>query len=317
MEINAFVISPFSKNYDHLYRRVINPTLNSFGIKTKRADEILDVGMISQKVSEAISGSDIVICDISDFNPNVFFEIGLARALNKRIIALCNQFSDIPSDFDGMRIYRYNVESIDWEDRLSKFLSEVIIQGGYSNRVYEFDEDSTLDIYIKYKTLTLPEVANFLLNLNSVHESLLAITSPIYYSQEGSVAFRNNLFVDRAFTGNSVNFSFKEGWLPEFSSENNDINVKIPKKLGIPALIGVALLTSANQILDVHNKYLDNQIKEIELKAKQLEYSQKVVEAKSRSLKLQSNKTITRLNDSKNINYVEINNIPIIEKYRP
>ncbi len=312
MQINAFVITPFTERYQLLHERVFKPTLQSFGIRTKRADELLFAGHISQKVSEIISGSDIIICDISEFNANVFFEIGLARALNKSIITLCHESAEIPSDFDGMRIIKYNMESQNWEEKLSMLIKEIIIKGGYSNRVYEFDENSSLDIYIKYKTLTLREVTTFLVNLTSIHESFLSLTSPIYYSQDDDIAFRNNLFVDRAYTGNSVNFSFKEGWLPEFSSTDKDINIKVPKKLGIPALIGIALLTSANQILDVQNKYLDSQIKEIELKSKTIEYNEKIEEQSNRSIKYQSNKTIKELDKSKNIKYVEINNIPVI-----
>lgn len=317
METNAFIITPHTERYQILHEKIFKPTLQSFGIRAKRAEELAFAGRISQKVSEAISGSDIIICDVSEFNANVFFEIGLARALNKNIITFCQEYAKIPSDFDGMRIIRYNMESLGWQRRLSNLLKEIIVQGGFSNRVYEFNEESPLDIYIKYKTLTLSEVTHFLINLNFLHESLLSLTSPIYYSQEGRIAFRNNLFVDRAYTGNSVNFSFKEGWLPEFNSENNDINIKVPKKLGIPALIGISLLTSANHILDVHNKYLDSQIKEIELKSKTIEYNQKVEESNKRSINLQSNKTIKELQKSKNIKYVEINNIPIIENRKP
>ena len=311
MDINAFVIVPYTDNYQSLYKRVITPTLQSFGIRVCRADEIQSGERISQKISEMISGSDIIICDISEFNPNVFFEIGLARAQNKNIIMLSNVSTSIPSDFDGMSVLKYDTVNRNWEEILSSSIKNIIVQGGFSNRVYEFEKDSSLDIYIKYKTLTLSEITSFLNNLNSIHQSFLSLTSPIYYSQENEIPFRHNLFVERAYTGNSVNFSFKEGWLPEFKYEEGDLNVKVPKNLGIPALIGIALLSSANEIINLNNNYLDSQIKEIELKSKTFDYNKKV-EDNNRSIKLRSNKAIKELHNSVNISNVEINNIQII-----
>lgn len=316
MHTKAFIITPYAEEYNILLEKVFIPALSEFGIKAIRAEEFYP-GSFYDAIAEAISGSDIIISDISDFNANVFVEIGWAKALNKNIIILCRDNSKIPKDLHGMNMIRYNMEGPNWEDRLCSRIMQILDREQFSNRVYEFDTESPLEIYFKYRSLALPEITNFLSNLNSLHGSLLSLTSPIYYSHESNIAYRNNLLVDRAFTGNSVNFSFKEGWLPEFNSEQNDINIKVPKKLGIPALIGIALLSSANQILDIHNKYLDAQIKEIDLKSKKIEYSQKVKEAKNRSIKLNSNKIVREFQESKNILHVEINNIPIISGTKP
>lgn len=312
MEILAFVVTPYTERFSALNNLVIKPVLEQYGIVVRRADDIVTGERISDKVSEMISGSDIVICDVSEPNANVFFEVGLARAQNKNIIVLHDAATNTPSDFDGMNVLAYNSRQSGWEGRLSEKLSHIIKKSDFSNRIYEFNEESSLDIYIKYKKLTLSEITGFLHNLDLVHQSLMSVTSPIYYVPEIEQAYKNTLLVDRAYTGNSINFSFKEGWLPEFNLEGHDLDIQIPKNLGIPALVGIALLTSANQILDVNNKYLDSQIKEIELKSKEIEYNEKLQQQSNRAIKLRANKTVKQLSSSTNIVHVEINNIQII-----
>lgn len=308
----AFVIVPYTDRFNLLHQSVIKPALNKFGIVPRRADDIVTGERISNKVSEMISGSDIIICDVSEINANVFFEIGLARAQNKNIIVLCDEATNPPSDFDGMDILRYSNRQFDWEALLVEKLKNILENSEFSNRIYEFSEESSLDIYIKYKNLTLREITGFLHNLDRVHQSLMSATSSTYYIQEIDQKFEHTLLVDRAYTGNSVNFSFKEGWLPSLNFEGQDLDIQVPRKLGIPALLGVALLTAANQALDTKNKYLDSQIKEIDLKLKEIEYNKKLQEKSNRAVKLRAKKVVKQLSASTNIVHVEINNIPII-----
>lgn len=315
MEISAFIATPYTEESRRLYEEVLRPSLEAFGIVAKRADDIVFGGRISDKISELISGSEIVICDISVANANVFFEIGLARAQNKNLIVLADENAlRFPSDFDGMQTIRYNSDNDGWQQQLEQSLRKVLLAGGYSNRVFEFNEEASLEIYIKYRNLTLRELTDFLHNIESVHQALMSVTSPVFYLPDSEQAFQNSLIINRAYTGNSVNFSFKEGWLPQFNLDGQDVNIGVPKNLGIPALVGIALLSSANQVLDVKNKYLDSQIKEIELKSKEIEYMQKLKEKPSKAITSRANKTIRQLNQSQNIVNVEINNIQVIGK---
>lgn len=312
MDIFAFISTPHGELYKVLKNRVIKPVLEQHGIIIKLADDIIVGERISDMISEMISSADIVICDVSESNPSVCFEIGLARAQKKNIIILRDSTSTMPTSFDGMYSITYNSSQHGWERKLSEQLDTIIRKSEFSNRTYEFNEESSLDIYIQYKRLSLSEITGFLHNLDLVHQSLMSATSQIYYVPEIEQAYKNTLLVDRAYTGNSINFSFKEGWLPEFHIEDHDLDIQVPKNLGIPALAGIALLTSAQKILDVNNKYLDSQIKNIELQLKRIEYSEKIKVQPDRTIKTRANKTVKQLSTSTNISYVEINNIQII-----
>ena len=53
-----------------------------------RADEGLGTGLILNDIISAIKNSALVIADITPDNPNVFYEVGFAHALNKPTILL-------------------------------------------------------------------------------------------------------------------------------------------------------------------------------------------------------------------------------------
>ena len=78
--------------------------------------------------------------------------------------------------------------------------------------------------------------------------------------------------LSEANTGDSIKFKFIERALPSISSDKeNDIVIGVPKKLGIPVLMGFLLLSAADKAMDMRNKYYDGQIKQIELQLKQEE----------------------------------------------
>jgi len=67
---------------------------------------------IQEAVLGALSQSSCIVADISDRNPNVFFELGVAQAMGKGIILISEQgdAQKVPSDFQGFRILTYTID---------------------------------------------------------------------------------------------------------------------------------------------------------------------------------------------------------------
>ena len=81
-----------------------------------RIDQELFSGSIIDAIWEAIRSSEIVIADITDGNPNVFYEVGISHALGKQtILTIYNNYgrvpSDIPFDIKVLRILPYETQS--------------------------------------------------------------------------------------------------------------------------------------------------------------------------------------------------------------
>lgn len=126
----AFVVMQFGHNYDDLYQDVIKKVCETNGYTVYRADEGLGTGLILNDIITAIKNSALVIADITPDNPNVFYEVGFAHALNKPTILLNekNQREKLPFDISGFRTIFYD-NSIGGkklvEEKLTQFIKNI------------------------------------------------------------------------------------------------------------------------------------------------------------------------------------------------
>lgn len=125
---SAFVVSQFGGDYDILYSDVIKPVCESMSYEPIRGDEMATCSMILDDIVTSIKNAAVVIADVTPDNPNVFYEIGYAHAINKPTILLCekNCRNKLPFDISGFRTIFYD-NSIGGkklvEERLKEHLS--------------------------------------------------------------------------------------------------------------------------------------------------------------------------------------------------
>ena len=108
----CFVIMPFSPEYESVYRQVIKPAAESFGLKVLRADDIYSPGVITEQIKAAIHQSRICIADVTGKNPNVLYEVGIAHRLDKSTILLSQSVEQIPFDLRALRVVIYDTKQI-------------------------------------------------------------------------------------------------------------------------------------------------------------------------------------------------------------
>ena len=116
---NAFVIMPFRPIYDALYEAVISSTFAGLGYKTSRADEIFEPHPVVLDIQRGIVNADVVLCELSERNPNVYYELGLAHAIGKPSILMANDPKAVPFDVAHIRCIIYNTVSHGWETEFS------------------------------------------------------------------------------------------------------------------------------------------------------------------------------------------------------
>jgi hypothetical protein len=61
------------------------------GLKCERVDNIQDDFIINDKIIDCIKKSKLLIVDLTGNRPNVYYELGYARALGKQVILLCRK----------------------------------------------------------------------------------------------------------------------------------------------------------------------------------------------------------------------------------
>lgn len=94
----VFVLMPFSKEFDDVYKLGIKAACQEAGAYCERVDEQIYIESMLERIYNQISKADIIISDMTGRNPNVFYETGYAHALDKKVIHLTQQAEDIPFD---------------------------------------------------------------------------------------------------------------------------------------------------------------------------------------------------------------------------
>lgn len=97
----CFVIQSFDGGkYDRRYKESIRPALERAGVDPIRADEILGLNPVIEKIESAIEAASICVAEVSEDNPNVWMELGYALALNRPTVILCDRSIRIKLPFD-------------------------------------------------------------------------------------------------------------------------------------------------------------------------------------------------------------------------
>lgn len=104
----AFVLMPFTNDLTKIFNGVIKPSIESAGLQLvcKRADDIKSNRTIIQDIWKSICEARVVIADMTGFNANVMYELGIAHTLGKETILIYQKSGDVKFPFDLAHIRR-------------------------------------------------------------------------------------------------------------------------------------------------------------------------------------------------------------------
>jgi len=103
----CFVLMPFDTKFKLVYSKGIKPAIRKAKLIPKRADNIFDIRPVVQDIWEYINKAQLIIADLTEKNPNVFYEVGLSHAVPKRLIILTQKKEDVPFDLQYLRWIPY------------------------------------------------------------------------------------------------------------------------------------------------------------------------------------------------------------------
>ena len=103
-----FVLMPFAEKYQEIYDDIIRPLAKEIGLKSLRADEIFGSNAIMEDILKAIAKSKIVIADVTNRNPNVFYELGISHTVKDNVIIITQSMDDVPFDLKHLRCINYS-----------------------------------------------------------------------------------------------------------------------------------------------------------------------------------------------------------------
>lgn len=94
----VFVIMPFDAAWRDYYELGIKPACEAAGAVSARVDEQIFLETILDRIYAQIEQADLVVAEMTDRNPNVFYETGYAHGIAKPVLLLTRTADDIPFD---------------------------------------------------------------------------------------------------------------------------------------------------------------------------------------------------------------------------
>ncbi len=130
----CFVISPIGSDGTDIHRKfkevldyIVRPAVEESGydLRVIRADDIEQTGSIIKDILQSLLDAYVVIADLTNQNPNVFYELGVRHALKPRTILINEKSEDIPFDLKDYRtiIYENSTKGVaSFRKKLKEFL---------------------------------------------------------------------------------------------------------------------------------------------------------------------------------------------------
>ena len=127
----VFVITPFDEDFLALYDELKNNFEDDF--KFTNAGDLDNQQNILQDIVEGIYQADVIIADLTGLNANVFYELGLAHAMNKKVIIITQDIGELPFDIKSYRANEYSLQF----NKLPKLIDELrkLLFGAIDNSV--------------------------------------------------------------------------------------------------------------------------------------------------------------------------------------
>ena len=123
----CFIIQPFdSGEFGKRYNEIYKPAIEQAGLEPYRVDQDPNVDVPITAIEEGIAKSAICLADITTDNPNVWYELGFAFAVDRPVILICSDSrrEKFPFDIQHRAIIQYGSESRSDFDRLGKQILE-------------------------------------------------------------------------------------------------------------------------------------------------------------------------------------------------
>lgn len=123
----CFIIQPFDGGpFDKRFDDVLAPAVQSAKLEPYRVDRDPSVTVLIDSIENGIREAAACLVDISSDNPNVWFELGYALALEKPVVLICSsqRHSRFPFDIQHRPVIKYDTESPSDFDQLRTSIAE-------------------------------------------------------------------------------------------------------------------------------------------------------------------------------------------------
>lgn len=183
---DCFIIMPIADtddrpkgHFQHVYSNIIKPACESAGYKPVRADEVKQTNLIHLDILKQLIEAPIAICDLSNRNPNVLFELGIRQAFDKPTVLIQEKGTPKIFDIAPLRYLEYCKEMryhdvLESQNELSEAISATVSADGQQGNV-----NSIVKLLALNSPAQMPDIENSreLLSLDVMHAEVRQMKS--------------------------------------------------------------------------------------------------------------------------------------------
>jgi hypothetical protein len=130
----CFIVTPIGdegsktrERSDKVLKHIIDPVVTGLlKMEPIRSDRISNPGNITTEIIKHLVEAEVVVADLTDGNPNVFYEIAVRHATRKPMVTIIEVGSKIPADIADSRTIFYDLKDLDNVDECKRKLKSHI-----------------------------------------------------------------------------------------------------------------------------------------------------------------------------------------------
>lgn len=132
-----------ANHFKHVLECIFVPSIEEAGLKAippkAKGDDV-----IQGKIIKELETADLVLCDMSTLNANVFFELGIRTSLNKPACMVKDELTDkVPFDTGIVNYHTYSGALRTWErdqqvEKLVEHIKDTISKGEAVNSLWKY-----------------------------------------------------------------------------------------------------------------------------------------------------------------------------------
>jgi len=146
---------------------IFKPCVEEYGYEIIRADNISDPGLITNQIISLLHSVDLVIADLTDLNPNVFYELGVRHTFLKPTIHFMERGQIIPFDVSNYRtIFADITDLIDVDNAKNELKKQI-------ESIESLDEDLANPISTVINIASFPDFNLIIQRFDELKEILL------------------------------------------------------------------------------------------------------------------------------------------------
>ena len=145
---------PFTDDFNDIYHLGIKQSCEDAGAYCERVDEQYYHESMLDRIYNQISKADFIVADMTNKNPNVFYEVGYAHALGKKTILLTQNVNDIPFDLKHYPHIIYSDRILKLKEDLTQRL-KWFVENSDSEAI---TQNVDIDLFLNGKSLNSKEV---------------------------------------------------------------------------------------------------------------------------------------------------------------